>query len=432
MFGVEPKSRSVESALAIYGEILENLTPNRLVPQAVKRIGDILFVHDEPYDLARSRRVHVCGAGKAAGAMAAEVKSILGDRCDGGIVVTQPNAPSAPSPIRTFAGGHPIPNEQSLVAGEAMLTYAESVQPDDLVIFCLSGGASAVLESLKPGVSLAELRSMTDAMLRAGADIQTMNGVRRRLSAVKAGGLARAFHCQVIVLVLSDVVGTDLSVVGSGPFMAPKQATVSAQSMALKLAENASPAVRSLLLDASLPPAPPIPHAVIGSASLIWPLAAAAAQNRGLEPVGYSDPLKGEARTMASRIVRLARARVKRGEKEFCMVFVGEPTVTVTGDGRGGRAQEMATQAAGSLTAERQMAFLAAATDGADGPTDAAGGVVDFGTVARARLAGQTVKGSLATNDTYSFLHAAGGLIVTGPTGTNVNDVVLVVHTDGA
>lgn len=135
---------------------------------------------------------------------------------------------------------------------------------------------------------------------------------------------------------------------------------------------------------------------------------------------------------MASRIVRLARARVKRGEKEFCMVFVGEPTVTVTGDGRGGRAQEMATQAAGSLTAERQMAFLAAATDGADGPTDAAGGVVDFGTVARARLAGQTVKGSLATNDTYSFLHAAGGLIVTGPTGTNVNDVVLVVHTDGA
>jgi glycerate-2-kinase len=131
---------------------------------------------------------------------------------------------------------------------------------------------------------------------------------------------------------------------------------------------------------------------------------------------------------MAAKIMRLARAKRARGERDFCMILAGEPTVTVKGDGQGGRAQEMATQAAGSLVAEPEMAFLAAGTDGADGPTDAAGGLVEQGSVAAARLGGVTVRSALARSDSYHFLKAAGGLIITGPTGTNVNDIVLVVH----
>ncbi|MHB8636773.1 MAG: glycerate kinase type-2 family protein [Fimbriimonadaceae bacterium] len=428
MFGVEPRTRAGHIALDIYAEVLAGVRANVLVDRAVRRGGSLLFVHDSAYDLQHFDRIFVCGAGKAAAVMAASVADVVGDRLAGGLVVTNPAGGTAPSPIRTMAGSHPSPDEGSLRAGAAMLEFATHTTPRDLVLFCLSGGASAVMELPAHGITLDDLRLTTDLLLRSGADIRTLNAVRVRLSRLKGGGLARAFQASVVVLVLSDVLGDDLAVVGSGPFLPPAADDGRAHAVAFGFASQLPPSVQELLTRGASLPTPRIEHFVIGSAGLLWPLASDAAKRHGLNPVGYADPIKGEARAMASKIVRLGRAKRTRGEHDFCMVFAGEPTVTVKGTGQGGRAQEMATQAAAGLVGGADMAFLAAGTDGADGPTDAAGGIVDQASVVEARRSGATVRSALARNDSYHFLKAAGGLIITGPTGTNVNDIALLIH----
>ena len=426
MFGVEPNSRAGQLALEIYAEVLAQVRADALVAAGVRRVGDMLFVQDSAYDLHHYERIFVCGAGKASAAMASALAELLGDRLAGGLVVTQPGGGTLAPPICTMVGAHPVPDDLSIQAGEAMLEFAAETTPRDLVFFCLSGGASAILEAPAAGVGLAVLQSTTEILLKSGADIRTLNAVRVRLSRIKGGGLARAFHAHVAVLVLSDVLGNEIGVVGSGPFLPPRKREHRGHAVAFD--DRFPPSVRAELTKEVSEVTPPVEHYVIGSAALLWPLAAQAATKRGLQPFGYADPIQGEARTMAGKIMRLARAKRARGERDFCMVFAGEPTVTVRGDGKGGRDQEMATQAAGSLVGEADMAFLAAGTDGADGPTEAAGGLVDQGSIGAARMGGVTARSALARSDSYHFLKAAGGLIVTGPTGTNVNDIVLVVH----
>ena len=247
--------------------------------------------------------------------MVAAVSAIVGDRVAGGLVVTPPGVAVAPEPIQTLVGSHPIPDESSLQAGAAMLEFAAKTTGQDLVLFCLSGGASAIMEATKPGISLDDVQVTTDSLLRSGADIRTLNAVRVRLSRVKGGGLARAFRAQVVVLVLSDVIGNDLSVVGSGPFLAPKDSRPHAHAVAFGFEDRLPPAVLAALTEPAADFTPLVPHVVVGSAALLWPLASAAAVKRGLEPFGYADPLKGEARTMASKIMRLARANASAGER---------------------------------------------------------------------------------------------------------------------
>ena len=223
MFGVEPSTLAGRLALEIYSDVLAGVRADTLVASAVRRVGSILFIHDSPYDLQHFEKVFVCGAGKASAAMAAALGPILGDRLAGGLVVTQPGGGIAPPPIQTLEGAHPVPDERSLAAGEAMLKFASETTPRDLVLFCLSGGASALMEATRPEISLDDLQAATNALLNAGADIRTLNAVRVRLSRIKGGGLARAFSAHIAVLVLSDVLGNDLSVVGSAsPFLAPR------------------------------------------------------------------------------------------------------------------------------------------------------------------------------------------------------------------
>lgn len=428
MFGVEPATRAGQLALEIFADVLAGAEPARLVRGAVRRVGDMLFIRDAALDLRAFERVFVCGAGKGSPAMASAVVELLGGRVDGGLVVGQLGVAPAVPPVQTMSGRHPVPDASSIAAGEAMLEFGARTRETDLTIFCLSGGASALMEATRRGITLESLQQLTQRLLLAGADIHTLNAVRGRLSRIKAGGLARTFRGHVIVLVLSDVVGNDLSVVGSGPFLVARASGHRAHAIALELERELPELVRQALVEPIAQATPSVEHVVIGSCALIWPLASDAARARGLEPVGYADPLRGEARVLARRIVRLARARCERGEQEFCLVFAGEPTVTVRGDGVGGRAQEMAVQAAIGLGPVPDVTLLAAGTDGADGPTDAAGGLVDAASASRARMAGYTARSALARNDSYRFLQAAGGLIRTGPTGTNVNDVVLVVR----
>ncbi|HLK13988.1 MAG TPA: DUF4147 domain-containing protein, partial [Fimbriimonadaceae bacterium] len=383
MFGVEPTIHAGRLALEIYAEVLAGVEPRTLIQKSIRREGRHLFIQEREFHLDAYERVIVCGAGKASAAMADALAEHLHPYLTGGLVVAPDGSVKNSNPVRTVYGDHPLPGTRSVAAGEAMLEFAAQTTTHDLVIFCLSGGASALIEAPLEGISLEQLRAATDELMRAGADIHTLNAVRRRLSRIKGGGLARAFEAEVVVMVLSDVIGGDLSVVGSGPFLLGRPGH-RAHAVAFGLQDRLPARVLEALT--ANPPAPvrPVPHFVVGSASLLWPLAEAAAKKRGMEPIGYADPLKGEARTMAGRIMRLARAKRKRGEHDFCMVFVGETTVTVKGAGKGGRSQELTTQAAGSLVAEPGMALLAAGTDGIDGPTDAASGLSEPGSVARA------------------------------------------------
>jgi glycerate-2-kinase len=416
-------SRSAELALEIYRDVLDEVAADKLVRGALRRVGDILFVQDRPIDLGHYEHVYVCGAGKASGWMALPATELLGDRLGGGVVITSPEGRVAVPGTKVLLGSHPLPDESSIAAGEGMLRFAESTTPRDLVLFCLSGGASALMEAPREGITLADLRETTERLMRFGVDIRTLNSVRQRLSRIKGGGLGAAFPAEVIVLVLSDIIGDDGTSVGSAPFATPKKEDGRAAAAAHRV--ELPEAVSNALLELQFVPPRRIPHHVVGSAALLWPLAQAAARKRGLEPVGYADAIIGEARDEGRRIAQLALTKQARGETGFCMVFAGEATVTVTGNGLGGRCQEMAVAALGELEGKAGLAFLAAGTDGRDGPTNAAGGVIDGATNSSAI----SIENALTNNDAYHFLESANALVVAPQAKSNVNDIILVVAT---
>ena len=334
-----PCTRSAEAALNIYQDVLSAVQPAVLIPQVVRRVGDALFIHNQHIDLSKFENVWVAGSGKASIPMADSVRNLLGSRFSGGMVVTQGGQTSTLDGFQCFQGAHPYPDESSLLAGEKMLEFARSVDHRDLVIFVLSGGSSALMESLKVGVTLEDLRSVTQSVMLAGGSIHQLNACRSRLSLIKAGGLAKAFsHCQVVVLVLSDVIGNDLNTIGSGPFWPPRSdrlhhAETRTKPLLLEWSDI-SLAARQLLTDPAMaypPIATPPDHFVVGDINTAMMAAAESARHQGLTPFVYGDPLKGEAREMSTKICSLALAE---NRPNSVRIFGGEPTVTVTGSGQ--------------------------------------------------------------------------------------------------
>jgi glycerate-2-kinase len=425
-----PRSRAGGLAIEIYATALSQVRADLLMRQAVEIEGDSLRIYSRNLDLDRFKRCLVIAVGKAAVPMAREASALLGPKLSGGLVVTKEGYGEPVDGLEVIESSHPVPDMRSLDAGERILTIARSCTEDDLVLFLLSGGASALIESPLPGVLLEDLRRTNEALLASGADITLMNVVRSRISAIKSGGLARAFRrAHVEVLVLSDVVGNSLSSVGSGPFSPPISVPVP-----VSILDALPPPVRAEVLSGDLipQPVPQVNHAVIGSVSVAVHAAADAARARDLEPLAYQDPMKGEAREMARRIVALAKRHIEaRPGEPFCMVFGGETTVTLRGHGKGGRCQEMAVAAAPAVAKLAGVAFLAAGTDGTDGPTDAAGGIVEAETFSRAKASGLSQRQALVEHDAYPYLEAVGSLVKTGPTGSNVNDICLVVFAPG-
>ncbi len=421
----KPANTASGLALDIYSKVLDAVRADRLVGNALERVGDALFVQGQHIDLNHFNRVWIAGSGKASVSMAKAAKEILGDRLAGGLIITKSGSAEPMDGINVLEASHPIPDQSSLDAGDRMLEFAGGLNEKDLVIYLLSGGSSAMMESLRPSLDLGDLQDTNRVLLASGANIQAMNAIRTRLSRIKGGGLGATFApATVVALVLSDVVGNDLSAVGSGPFITkPFQAPNYSQTPITQF----SPAVQSLLAyDFPIPHQfNPIPHHVIGSVSLAIHAAVDACKAIGLLPLPFGDPMLGEARDMAKSILEHG---VKRRRQESCMIFGGETTVTLRGTGLGGRCQEMALAVASPMTRYLDVCFLAAGTDGADGPTDAAGGFVDPLSLFRAQDAGFSAEESLANNDSYGFLNACDGLIFTGPTGSNVNDLALFVR----
>jgi hydroxypyruvate reductase len=386
-----------------------------------------------PEDLAGAERVFVVGAGKAGVAMARAAAQILGPRLTSG-VLSVPRAPAQAIDRLTFIeGGHPLPTAGTLAAGRALADLLTSARltPRDGVLALISGGGSALLEWPRSGVSLEDLQAATAVLLRCGAAIHEINVVRQQLSEIKGGGVLRLAHpARVLGLILSDVVGNPLSFIASGPTVPTPAAGLEALAIVEKyqLAAQLPPAVwRCLSSPTSKPPGAiaPVVNRLIASNRLAGEAATARARELGFEAVWVADDWQGEARIMGGRFAELVRqAASRRAGWPLAFVAGGETTVTVRGQGKGGRNQEVALAAALALAGCPNCVVATLATDGVDGPTEAAGAVVTGATLERARALGLDPQAFLDDNNAYHFFAALGDLVITGPTGTNVNDLM--------
>lgn len=428
-----------ETALACVAAGIEAAHPRRVVRESVALDGDALRVGDAEYDLGEYARVLALGGGNAAGHVAAALESVLGDRLDGGAVVTDDPAPT--ECVEVVRGDHPIPSERAAAGARRVLELAESADEETLVLAVVTGGGSALLPAPADGIGLNALRSTTAALVESGADIHDINAVRKHLSAIKGGGLARAAApARVVGLVFSDVVGNDLDVVASGPTAPDGSTFADALDVLDRFDVDVPESVRERLrrgADGGLPETPRpddpaferVDNHVLADGFTALAAARKTAAERGYETLVLSSRVRGEAREAAKTHVAIAEEVRATGNPVAAPAVVlsgGETTVTVRGDGTGGPNGEFALSAAVELARTGTDAALASVdTDGIDGATDAAGALVDGETVES--VAG--AQAALADNDVRPYLADRGALVETGPTGTNVNDLrVLVVE----
>jgi hydroxypyruvate reductase len=398
--------------------------------------------------IREGEKVLLIAAGKAAAGMAAGAFDLLGNQIVAGLVVHPHGDPRAertvwPTAIRTLGAGHPLPDTASLVAGETVTEMLAARAEGTSVLVLLSGGASALLEQLPPEITLDELRAVTLALQRAGADIAALNTVRRGLSRLKGGGLARlAAPARLLTLALADVAGEAPEAIGSGPTV--PSPTGPAEALAVLARRGllaAVPGVTAFLERAAAARAAESPAAaeetprgeyrIVGSNRRAVAAVAVAAGECGFDSRIVATALAGEARevgaALAAEAIRARERLATRGARPLCLVQGGETTVTVHGNGRGGRNQEVALGAARVLAGQPKIALLAVATDGIDGNSRAAGALATGDTLARAAALGLSADTALANNDAEPFFDALGDLWLTGRTGTNVNDLAIAL-----
>lgn len=371
-------------------------------------------------------RVILVAAGKAAWQMANAAHDCLGGRIDDGIVITKYAHVKAPiGNLRCREAGHPIPDENSFAATRTALELVSGLEQQDTVLFLLSGGGSALFE--KPLVSGEELQDITAQLLECGADIVQINTIRKRLSAVKGGRFALACRpAHVYSIVLSDIIGDPLDMIASGPAYPDSSTCDQAKEIAAAYELKLSPdAVKCLETDTPKV-LPNVTTQITGSVRELCRAAAEAARELGYEPQILTTSLTCEAREAGSMLAASVKAHYGSGKK-LALIAGGETVVKVTGDGKGGRNQELALEAAVGIEGMEKVCIFSIGSDGTDGPTDAAGGYAD-GTTARVlREMGVEIEKVLGENDAYHALEKTGGLIFTGPTGTNVNDVAVAL-----
>lgn len=447
--------------LAIMQAALAAVEPVAAVRRVLHREQDELtLLPDGPtFRLSEFERVFVLGAGKAGAPMAQAAEAVLGDWLTGGLVVVKYDHLAGIAQVQLREAAHPVPDEAGLAAGAAILRVAEQATERDLVLCLLSGGGSALLEALPEPLTLVDLQATTAALLASGAAIHEVNAVRKHLSRVKGGQLARAVApATLITLVLSDVVGSPLDVIASGPTVPDASTWGQVEEIVTRYRLWASlpPAVRARLEQGAagaLPETPKADDPCFARASVVIVgdnAQAAEAAQREAAALGYQSAvlttfLEGEAREVAKVAVALAR-EVQAADRPLpapaCLILGGETTVTLGSGGEeaesglspgtGGRNQELALAAALALAGKPGILVGALATDGSDGPTDSAGAIVDGETVARAAAQGYDAATHLARHDAYPLLDAVGDLLRSGPTNTNVNDLLFVLVADGA
>ena len=367
-------------------------------------------------------RVLLVAAGKAAWQMAKTAYACLGDTIQGGVVVTKYD--HVMGPIANFTcceAGHPVPDENSFSGTQKALDLVQDLSADDTVLFLLSGGGSALFE--KPLISGEELQDITKQLLACGADIVEINTIRKRLSAVKGGKFAQ--HCapaHVYTIVLSDILGDPLDMIASGPACPDSATSQQAVEIAKKYNLNLSEKARNLLSIETPKVLNNVTTQITGSVRELCTAAAKACKDLGYEPILLTDMLSCQAKEAGSFLSSILKTHAKSGKK-LAFLAGGETVVHLTGKGKGGRNQELALSAAVGIDNLSYTAVFSVGSDGTDGPTDAAGGYVDYQTASALRDLGIDIFTVLQNNDAYNALAKCNGLIVTGPTGTNVNDI---------
>lgn len=407
----------------------------------VKDPFTILISGDE-YVLPPSGRLIVLGAGKAAAAMAQELEKVLaGHIRPEGLVVTKHGHALPLQHIELLEAGHPVPDQHSVEASRRFLEIAATAGSPDLVILLLSGGASSLLADVPEGSTLEDVQQLFTLLLKSGANIHEMNIVRKHLSKIKGGWLAQNIYPATLCsLVLSDVVGDDLSVIGSGPAV-PDPSTF-ADTIAIlekyRLLAVIPYSLRQYLHDGMAGTVPDTPkagdavfaqvhHYLTGTNHIALEAAADKARRLGYHTQALAADTTGDAHTVAEMLV--AAARQYQGPRPGCLLMGGETTVQVTGNGKGGRNQQLALAAAIALDGQTGITLLSAGTDGTDGPTNAAGAIVDADTLKKAADLQLDPQQFLQQQDAWTFFSKAGGLLITGPTQTNVMDLMIVLLT---
>ena len=402
--------------------------------------SSVLTAGRRRYDLTKFERVFVVGAGKAGASMAVALETLLGKKITGGLINVKEGHLAKLRRIELNQATHPIPGENGLAGSRRILEIAQAAGPRDLVICLISGGASALLPLPASGVTLEDKQKVTGLLLACGATIHEINAVRKHLSAIKGGRLAQAVHpAALLTLVLSDVIGDDLSVIGSGPTVPDPSTFADALAILAKfdLLEKIPPGVRAVL-DAAKQESPKPGGAVfkksqtiiVGSNRLAIEAAAKMASRLGYRPLVLSTTIEGETREVAAMHVEIAREVRASGQPVIapaCLLSGGETTVTLRGKGKGGRNQEFALAASLRLASVPNALVLSAGTDGTDGPTVAAGAFASSETLARAAALGMAPHEYLDRNDSFSFFEKLGDLLITGPTNTNVMDVRIML-----
>ena len=369
-------------------------------------------------------RVFLIAAGKAAPRMARAALSVLAVPVTDGLVISKyGHFDEAISGLRCYEAGHPVPDENSVLAGEAALELTEGLREDDTVLFLLSGGGSALFE--KPLIPLIELQDITSQLLACGADIVEINTIRKRLSNLKGGKFAA--HCapaRVEAVILSDILGDPLDSIASGPVSPDAATCADALSIAEKYGLHVSPEAEACLRIETPKELGNVHAQVVGSVRELCRAAGEACRSMGYETVFLTDQLDCEAREAGRFLSAVLRSHASDGKK-LAFLAGGETVVHLTGHGLGGRNQELALAASEGLRGLRNACVISVGSDGTDGPTDAAGGYADGDTFEELRNKGIALHEALQANDAYHALRAVDGLIVTGPTGTNVNDLYL-------
>jgi hydroxypyruvate reductase/glycerate 2-kinase len=432
-----------EIAEKIFLEGVKSVLPEKLITGIMRLNGSVLTIGEHKVQLDQVNNIYVIGAGKASAAMGHYVESILGNRITGGHIVVKYGHACKLKKVIVTEAGHPLPDSNGLKATEEIIKISTQAMENDLVICLISGGGSALLADLPQGLLPEELYIVNNLLIRCGASINEINCVRKHLSGVKGGQLARIVGpAQLVTLILSDVTGNPLEVIASGPTV-PDPSTFSDALKVIEkyaLSTDITTGVLNYLRDGlhGIHPETPKPGDPLFSGTFnilagTNQIALKAAKNQAVR-MGYKtciidSELKGDVENVCESVISTAISfqNNKEIQKPVCLLFGGETTVRVNGNGRGGRNQHLVLSAAIRLKNIPDITLLSAGTDGTDGPTDAAGAVADIGSVRRAMSLNEDPEIYLSEFNSYNFFKRVGGQIMTGPTFTNVMDIVVVL-----
>ncbi len=426
--------------------ILDSVNPQKAVSQNIRFKGDVLVVKDIPYPLEMYEKIHVIGFGKAVLSMAIGVVALLGEKIDGGVLITKhvdhEKQKLLPQTIQVLQGNHPVPADDTFRSTAQLVEYVNGIREKDLVLVLISGGGSALCSLPVEGVQPEELQNITRQLLACGADISEMNAIRKHLDQIKGGRLAELiWPADVITFILSDVINSPLDVIASGPLV-PDASTFQRVSSILdryQLWDSIPVSIQTVVKQGLAGQRDDTPKkgascfdqvniVLVADNRLACQTAVDFAKEQGLDGYLMTTSLDGEAREIGKVLASLME-HIRKHNTPFsapvCLVFGGETTVTLHGTGKGGRNQELAMGAIQKLAGLDNVLLVTLATDGEDGPTDAAGAWVTGSTWSKAQDLGVSIAAAMQDNDSYQLFQRLNQVVHTGPTGTNVNDVTL-------